>query len=71
MKNELFCVVYKNEKAKYNAIAEDIKERQEKGQPVLVGTVSIERSETIGRALSAAKITTIQIESGPAARVSH
>ncbi len=49
-------VVYKNEKAKYNAIAEDIKERQEKGQPVLVGTVSIERSENIGRALSAAKI---------------
>jgi preprotein translocase subunit SecA len=49
-------VVYKSEKAKFNAIVEDIKERQQKGQPVLVGTVSIERSEAIGRALEAHKI---------------
>lgn len=44
-------VVYKNEDAKFNAIIADIRERQKKGQPVLVGTVSIERSEAIGRAL--------------------
>ncbi len=50
-------VVYKTETAKYNAIAEDIKERNEKGQPVLVGTVSIERSERISRALKNAGIT--------------
>jgi preprotein translocase subunit SecA len=37
-------VVYKNSNSKYNAIVEDIKERSKKGQPVLVGTVSIERS---------------------------
>ncbi len=49
-------VVYKDERAKYNAIVEDIKSRKESGQPVLVGTVSIERSEAIGRALAAAKI---------------
>lgn len=49
-------VVYKTEQAKFNAIVEDIKERQKKGQPVLVGTVSIERSERIGQALAAAKV---------------
>lgn len=45
-------VVYKNATAKYNAIVEDIKERQKRGQPVLVGTVSIERSELISRHLT-------------------
>lgn len=49
-------VVYKSEQAKFNAIIEDIKERQKNGQPVLVGTVSIERSEAIGRALANAGI---------------
>lgn len=49
-------VVYKTEQAKFNAIIEDIKERQKNGQPVLVGTVSIERSEAIGRALGSHKI---------------
>ncbi len=44
-------VVYKSANGKYNAIVEDIKERQAKGQPVLVGTVSIERSEMISRHL--------------------
>jgi len=39
--------VYKNEKAKYEALIENIKERHEKGQPVLVGTTSIENSEKI------------------------
>jgi preprotein translocase subunit SecA len=45
-------VVYKDSNAKYNAIVEDIKERSKKGQPVLVGTVSIERSELISRHLT-------------------
>ena len=40
-------LVYKNEDAKWNAVVEDIVERNEKGQPVLVGTVSIEKSETL------------------------
>lgn len=44
-------VVYKTERAKFKAIVEDIKTRQEKGQPVLVGTVSIQRSEKISRLL--------------------
>jgi preprotein translocase subunit SecA len=56
IRKDLDDVVYKSEKAKFNAIIEDIKERQKKGQPVLVGTVSIERSEVIGRALGSHKI---------------
>ncbi len=37
--------IYKNEAGKFRAIAREIRERHEKGQPVLVGTVSIERNE--------------------------
>ena len=40
-------VIYKNENAKYRAIVESIKESHSKGQPVLVGTVSIEKSEKL------------------------
>lgn len=40
-------VVYKTEIAKFKAIAQDIRGRYEKGQPILVGTVSIEKSETL------------------------
>lgn len=38
-------LVYRTEEAKYDAVADDIAERNEKGQPVLVGTVSVEKSE--------------------------
>ena len=40
-------VVYKTEKAKFNAVIENIVECHEKGQPVLVGTISIEKSELL------------------------
>ena len=49
-------VVYKTYDAKFKAICNDIIERQKKGQPVLVGTVSIERSEAISRYLQKAGI---------------
>src|SRR5438874_8936032 len=39
--------IYKNEDAKWNAVTEDIAGRYERGQPVLVGTVSIEKSERL------------------------
>ena len=39
--------VYKNEDAKWNAVVDDLVERNAQGQPVLVGTVSIEKSETL------------------------
>ena len=44
-------VVYKSVNGKYNAIVEQVKECHEKGQPVLVGTVSIEKSEELSRRL--------------------
>ena len=44
-------VIYKTEAAKYNAIIEQIKKCNEKGQPVLVGTISIEKSEKLSRLL--------------------
>jgi preprotein translocase subunit SecA len=40
-------VVYKTEAAKFEAVVEDIAEKHEKGQPVLVGTVSVEKSERL------------------------
>ena len=45
-------IIYKNENAKYRAVIQDIKESHEKGQPVLVGTVSIEKSEKLSKLLS-------------------
>lgn len=39
--------VYKNENAKFRAVINDIKQSHEKGQPVLVGTISIEKSEKL------------------------
>ncbi len=44
-------VIYKNENAKFRAIVESIKKSHEKGQPVLVGTVSIEKSEKLSALL--------------------
>lgn len=43
--------VYKTEKGKYNAVIEQIVECHEKGQPVLVGTVNIEKSEDLSKLL--------------------
>ena len=48
--------VYKNERGKFNAIAEDILERHKNNQPVLVGTVSIEKSEILSQILKSKKI---------------
>jgi preprotein translocase subunit SecA len=45
-------LVYKNETAKFAQVVEDIAERHEKGQPVLVGTTSVEKSEYLSRLLS-------------------
>ncbi|MBX3020320.1 MAG: preprotein translocase subunit SecA [Bdellovibrionales bacterium] len=50
-------VVYKSEAAKYRAMVTDIRERNAKGQPVLVGTVSIEKSERLSRLLKNEGVT--------------
>jgi preprotein translocase subunit SecA len=44
-------VIYKTEKAKFNAVVEDIAERHGIGQPILVGTVSVENSEILSQLL--------------------
>ena len=44
-------VIYKTERSKFNAVVEDIAERHETGQPVLVGTVSVENSEELSKLL--------------------
>jgi preprotein translocase subunit SecA len=44
-------VIYKTEKAKFTAVIDDIVERHQKGQPVLVGTVSVENSEILSQML--------------------
>ena len=44
--------VYKTRKAKINAVIEDINDRNKKGQPILLGTVSVESSEELSKALT-------------------
>lgn len=56
VRDDMPDVVYRTEAEKFAAIIEDIKYRVEKGQPVLVGTVSIEKSELLSNALKKAKI---------------
>ncbi len=51
IRKDLNDAIYKNEKAKYRAIVQSVKESNEKGQPVLVGTVSIEKSEKLSKIL--------------------
>lgn len=48
-RNDVEDIVFKTEEAKFKAITKDIRERHEKGQPILVGTASIEKSETLSR----------------------
>ncbi|OIP06267.1 preprotein translocase subunit SecA [Candidatus Berkelbacteria bacterium CG06_land_8_20_14_3_00_43_10] len=43
--------IYKTEEGKYNAVVKEIKERSERGQPVLVGTVSISKNEKLSKLL--------------------
>lgn len=52
-KNDL---IFLTERAKYKAIVEDVKERYKKGQPVLIGTIAVEKSEALSRVLQEAGI---------------
>ncbi len=49
-------IIYKTEAAKINAVVEEVKVIHESGQPVLVGTVTIEKSELISEALKKEKV---------------
>jgi len=50
-------LVYKTETSKFEAVADDIAERHRKGQPVLVGTVSVEKSEYLSQVLRKRGVT--------------
>ena len=49
-------IIYKNERAKFNAIVNSVKEAHSKGQPILIGTVSVEKSELLSKKLKEAGI---------------
>ncbi|NIZ10366.1 preprotein translocase subunit SecA [Pseudooceanicola sp. HF7] len=48
--------IYRTQREKYDAIVEEIREAHDKGQPVLVGTTSIEKSEQLSQLLTSAKL---------------
>ncbi|MFO0970819.1 MAG: preprotein translocase subunit SecA [Candidatus Saccharimonadales bacterium] len=48
--------IYKNEAGKFNALIAEVKELHKKGQPVLIGTVSIEKNELLSSLLAQAKV---------------
>jgi len=55
-RNDMDDLVYKTRREKYNAIVNKVQELVDKGQPVLVGTASVEVSETLSRMLRAKRI---------------
>jgi preprotein translocase subunit SecA len=56
IRNDMQDVIYKSLKAKYEAIVNDIRQRHEQGQPVLIGTVSIDKNEELSKVLKRAGI---------------
>src|SRR3989344_956958 len=52
IRKDLSDKIYKNDEAKFKAVIEEIKERNQKGQPVLIGTISIENNEKLSQLLS-------------------
>ena len=51
IRDDMSDVIYKTEEAKFKALVEDVAKRHEKGQPVLLGTVAIEKSELLSKML--------------------
>jgi preprotein translocase subunit SecA len=51
VRNDLGDLIYKTEEAKFGAVVDDVMERNEKGQPILIGTASVEKSEVLSRLL--------------------
>ncbi|MBA3047723.1 preprotein translocase subunit SecA [Patescibacteria group bacterium] len=51
-RNDMNDLIYRSEQGKFKAVIEEIKNRNKKGQPVLVGTISIEKNELLGEMLA-------------------
>ena len=58
IRKDLNDMIYKTRREKFNAVVNEIRDAHAKGQPVLVGTVSVEQSEVLSRCLSARKSRT-------------
>ncbi len=56
MREDLSDAVYKTENGKYRAVVEEVKQANEKGQPVLIGTISVDKSERLSKLFSRAGI---------------
>ena len=56
MRDDKADLIYKTEAAKFKAIVDDVRERSDLGQPILLGTASVEKSELLSRELSKAGI---------------
>ncbi len=52
IRDDMPDVVFKSKREKFDAVAEEIQQRHDEGQPILVGTISIETSEMLSRKLS-------------------
>ena len=55
-RDDMNDLIFRTKRGKYNAVLEEVERRRQKGQPVLVGTTSVEVSETLSRMLQRAKI---------------
>ncbi len=53
VRNDMADYVYKNEKGKFRAVIDEVTESHERGQPVLIGTVSVEKSEVVASLMRA------------------
>ncbi|HUR17695.1 MAG TPA: preprotein translocase subunit SecA [Acidimicrobiales bacterium] len=51
VRDDMGDLIYKSELSKFNAVIEDVTERNAKGQPILIGTASVEKSEVLSRML--------------------
>jgi preprotein translocase subunit SecA len=64
-------IIFKSEKAKFRAIVKDITERHAKGQPVLVGTTSIEKSERLSEFLKKERVSHVVLNAKQHEREAH
>ena len=65
IREDMADLIFKTEDGKFNAVADDIEERTAEGQPVLVGTVSVEKSEKLSRLLEKRGIKHTTLLHGP------
>jgi preprotein translocase subunit SecA len=64
-------LIFKSETAKFEAVAEEIEERHGRGQPILIGTTSVEKSETVSKLLTGRGVTHEVLNAKNHAREAH